>query len=229
MSTACRCLIRSWEGEAGRPPGLYVIFTAAYPYFMNGACAAWASVLRLAAGSQNGFWSQSFFAGSGWLLTASGTVIAVITLYQVRSKNSAFRRALIMITRRQTNRDLKELLRQLKRISIKISGAAESGLPGLARDWTEAAQKALAAFEASSASNPLNMSDRQLMRWTTEDGRRMHSALQRKAGEDIRDINTRVPEFDNPAVRLRRLLDESNSAALKCIGELSDPIPRVVR
>ena len=117
MSTACRCLIRSWEGEAGRPPGLYVIFTAAYPYFMNGACAAWASVLRLAAGSQNGFWSQSFFAGSGWLLTASGTVIAVITLYQVRSKNSAFRRALIMITRRQTNRDLKELLRQLKRIS----------------------------------------------------------------------------------------------------------------
>jgi hypothetical protein len=165
------------------------------------------------------FWSQSIVTGSGWVFTISGTAIAGITLYQVRSKNSAFRRALVIVTRRRTNQDLRDLLRQLKRMSGKVSEAALTAVPKLAIEWTEVAWQALAAFEASSVSDPLAPGATTPDRWTTEEGKSIFAAI-RKAGGASRAEE--VLGTESPALSLRGLLNESCKTASTCIADPSD-------
>jgi hypothetical protein len=161
-------------------------------------------------------WNRSIFAGSAWVLTLLGTVITMFTLYQVRSKNSAFRRALVITSRRRSNQELRDIFRRLRQISGKISSAEPVALARLAGDWMETAAKALAVFEASSARDPLDLSSRGVGRWTTEDGRRFSRALtQRRPGED-------VAGDDPPPVRLYKRLPQSCDAARTYLMAPSD-------
>ena len=134
------------------------------------------SVLH-AAGKSADPWSSPIVSGSGWLLTLAGTGVAVFTLYQVRSKNSAFRRALILTAKHRSHRELRSVTAQLTTLSSKLIRVTAEGnaAKAIAQEWMRVASESKALHELSVADDPLRP-DRPGRRWQTKQGKRFGAA-----------------------------------------------------
>lgn len=149
------------------------------------------------------------FAGSGWLLTLFGTGLAAFTLWQVVRRSSSFRRALTMSTRRSSAEEFQAAAEELEQLAKNLGKTRKvPEVRAIASKWSPASARAIAALESVSSDNPLSLSDRELTRWRTREGRQWNVAVRAKSASARIEKNN-----PNPAEDLRVLLRHSQECA----------------
>ena len=162
-------------------------------------------------------WSSPLFSGTGWVFTVAGTGVTIFTLYQVRNKNSAFRHALLVLTRRRSGQDLDDTIMKLKQLEDKISRAKPGSAMAqkLSSDWMSTVSNVEALSEIITTANPFDPTSQDFQRFRTPQGKRfLRSAV--KARE--KDGGT-VP--DHSERDLLAVLAESRAAAEDYLREPS--------
>jgi hypothetical protein len=165
-------------------------------------------------------WDSVWIKGSGWVVTLLGVIIALITLYLVGTRRSAFQRALNVLTRQHSTRGARDSALALHSLAGELTRTDNPKRAcSIATRWSEAVGDFEANLLKASADFPLASRS---YAWESAEGRQFSRAAASSSyttSPDSDVVASRGLVEDSQLDLLRVCLDESVQQATCLVKE----------